>query len=249
MKFAVPLALSLLTSSVMATSLDIYDASRERNIPITVDFPVQKDLCTTSNKCKVAFVSAGFKVPYLKYQLMVQNLNEMGYLTVAVDHELPNDPPLSKKGDLYQTRIENWKRGAETLDFLQSNISLRYPEYDFQNILLVGHSNGGDISAWLASENKSYISKVITLDHRRVALPKTARIQVLSIRATEYPTVASALLTEKEQSKYHSCIVEIENSKHMDLTDYGSEKVINKVRLITKGFLSGESCAKLKQQA
>ena len=61
--------------------------------------------------------------------------------------------------------------------------------------------------------------------------------------------MASALLTEKEQSKYHSCIVDIKNSKHMDLTDYGSEKVINKVRLIIKGFLSGESCTKLKQQA
>jgi len=246
MKFIVILVLSLLVSSTMANSLDIYDANRERNIPITVDLPDQNILCTINNKCKVAFVSAGYKVPHLKYQLITNNLNQMGYLTVAVDHELPNDPPLSREGDLYKTRTENWQRGAETLDFLQSNLPLRFPEYDFQNVLLVGHSNGGDISAWLASKNKSYVNKIITLDHRRVTLPKTIEIQVLSIRATEFPTVASVLLTEKEQSKYHSCIVEIENSKHMDLTDYGSKKVMTKVSLITKGFLSGESCKKLK---
>ena len=72
---------------------------------------------------------------------------------------------------------------------------------------------------------------------------------MLSIRATEYPTVDSVLLTEQEQRKYQGCIVEIENSKHMDLTDYGSKEVMEKTKLIIKGFLSGEACHALKEEA
>lgn len=249
MKYTVAFILVLISNSSMAKTMDIYDTKRERNIPITVDLPAENSICTISNKCNVAFISAGYRVPYLKYEFITQQLNKMGYLTVAVDHELPNDPPLSKKGDLYKTRIESWQRGAVTLDFLQSNLSDRFPEYDFENLLLVGHSNGGDISAWLASENKAYINKIITLDNRRVKLPKTNDINVLSIRATEYPTVDSVLLTEQEQRKYQGCIVEIENSKHMDLTDYGSKEVMEKTKLIIKGFLSGEACHALKEEA
>ena len=112
--------------------------------------------------------------------------------------------------------------------------------------MLVGHSNGGDISAWLANEGKSYVSKVVTLDNRRVTLPKTPQIQVLSIRATEYPTVESVLLTVEEQENYHGCVIEIENSKHMDLSDYGSTRVKQRVELLVKGFLLGNHCNALK---
>jgi len=249
MRYIIGFLLTCVACSSFSKTLDIYDASRDRHIPISVDFPSERINCSTSKKCNVAFISAGNRVPYLKYQFITQLLNSMNYLTVAVDHELPSDPPLSRKGDLYKTRIENWQRGATTLNFLQHELPSRFPEYDFHNLTLVGHSNGGDISAWLANEGKSYVNKVITLDNRRVTLPKTTQIQVLSIRATEYPTVESVLLTKKEQNKYHSCVIEIENSKHMDLSDYGVTLVKKKVESLVKGFLSGKDCNILKAQA
>ena len=95
-------------------------------------------------------------------------LNELGYLVVAVGHELPGDPPLSVTGNLFETRSENWTRGAATLNFLQHQLASRYPSYDFEALLLVGHSNGGDISAWLANQTQPYVNTLITLDHRRV---------------------------------------------------------------------------------
>ena len=42
-------------------------------------------------------------------------------MVVAIGHELPNDPPLSVSGNLYETRSENWSRGAVTLDFIRNN--------------------------------------------------------------------------------------------------------------------------------
>lgn len=63
-------------------------------------------------------------------------------------------------------------RGAATLDFLQQALHARFERFD--HLLLVGHSNGGDISAWLGNESKTYILGIITLDHRCVPLPSAS---------------------------------------------------------------------------
>ncbi|MBY5943683.1 alpha/beta hydrolase [Photobacterium rosenbergii] len=232
---------------VHANSMVIWDSARERSIPIEIEHAVGESICSLQKPCNVAFVSAGNKVPFTQYQFLTKKLNRLGYMTVAVDHELPNDPPLSKNGDLYQTRIENWQRGADTLDFLQQQLAGRYPTYDFNKLTLVGHSNGGDISAWLANSGKGYVYQIITLDHKRVALPRTEKIKVLSVRATEYPTKQGVLPTELEQKKYGSCILEIPNSKHMDLSDYGSAAVMSEAKHIMTGFINGLPCDSLRR--
>ena len=90
---------------------------------------------------------AGYGVPYTKYTFISQQLNQLGYLVVAVGHELPNDPLLSISGNLYEARSENWRRDAQTLSALKNTLSKRFNNYDFEHLLLIGHSNGGDISA------------------------------------------------------------------------------------------------------
>lgn len=242
------LFLGLLISSFSsnAETIIVQDSVRGRSIPISIQFPESRDNCHLDNQCNVAFISAGNKVPYMKYQFITQELNKDGYMTVAVNHELPNDPPLSITGDLYQTRIENWQRGADTLNFLQHELSHRFPSYSFESLTLIGHSNGGDISAWLGE--KSYVYQLITLDSKRVALPKSNKIRVLSIGASEYPTKAGIMPTNSEQKKYGSCVVKIPNSKHMDLTDYGSEEVKDKANKVISGFLRKEACDDLNKK-
>ncbi|MFP2768145.1 alpha/beta hydrolase [Oceanisphaera sp. KMM 10153] len=246
MKFIAGFFILLLSFSSLAQTLIIHDAERERNIPISVSLPTEARACTLARKCKVAFLSAGNRVPYEQYRFISERLNSLGYLTIAVDHELPQDPPLSRAGDLYQTRIENWQRGAVTLAFLQQQLPDRFTEYDFNQLLLVGHSNGGDISAWLANEGKDYIVNLITLDHRRVSLPKSDAVRVLSIRATEYPTAQAVLLTDAEQREYNGCVVAITDSKHMDLSDYGTAWVKQTVAEVIEGFLSQQSCVAIR---
>ncbi|WP_050918176.1 hypothetical protein, partial [Vibrio campbellii] len=162
MKRILSLSLSVLSFIANAESLVVYDSSRDRSIPLEIGLPLYLTACSVEKQCNVAFISAGNRVPFQKYKFLSDALNELGYMTIAVDHELPNDPPLSKTGDLYQTRIENWSRGSQTLDFLQEELALRFASYNFNSLTLVGHSNGGDISTWLSNENKSYISQLIT---------------------------------------------------------------------------------------
>lgn len=246
MKYLIGVCLGALSLSATAQSMVIVDSTRDRSIPIEVVLPQNSDRCTTTEQCNVAFISAGNRVPFTKYSFVGEMLNDRGYMTIYVDHELPSDPPLSKTGDLYKTRIENWTRGAQTLNVLQHELASRFPAYDFNKLTLVGHSNGGDISTWLSNENKNYVSQLITLDHKRVTLPKSESIRVLSIRATEYPTKEGVLPTESEQKQYGSCVVEIPDSKHMDLSDYGSNLAKQSTNDIMIGFLDGLACEELK---
>ena len=223
----------------------IYDETRDRNIPIEITAPQTATSCTKVSKCPVALLSAGYGVSHLKYTFLAQQLNELGYLVVAIGHELPNDPPLSTSGNLFETRSENWRRGAQTLEVVKSMLSKRLAHYDFDNLLLIGHSNGGDISAWLANENKPYVKSLITLDHRRVPLPRNTELKVLSIRASDFPADQGVLPLASEQS--NTCIVKIPDSRHNDISDDGPDWLKDKINLLVRDYLLAQSCSALKK--
>ncbi|RUO65414.1 hypothetical protein SAMN06297229_1183 [Pseudidiomarina planktonica] len=206
-------------SSLAGTT--IYDESRNRHIPIEVSYPSSQGQCSVDKKCPVALLSAGYGVSHTKYNFLSEQLNQLGYMVVAVRHELETDPPLSVSGDLYESRSENWIRGAETLDFVKHNLEALHNNYTFDDLLLIGHSNGGDISSWLANEGKDYIAAVITLDHRRVPLPRNKDISVLSIRGSDYPADKGVLPSSEETEQYNICVTEIPESRHNDMTDFG----------------------------
>ncbi|GAL03128.1 Bll5160 protein [Photobacterium aphoticum] len=232
-------ALLLASSFASAEYIELHDKKRNRIIPVTFNVP-DNETCSVDEPCPVAIFSAGNKVPYERYSFLTDKFREMGYMTLSVNHELPSDPPLSKTGDLYLNRIENWERGAETLDFVINEMPKAYGRgYDFDNVVLVGHSNGGDISTWAANSGKEYISTLITLDHKRVSLPRTKSIHVLSINSPEYPTKEGVLYNSDEQKQYGSEVHLIEGSKHMDFSDFGTEEVHKKTNQIIEQFLQG----------
>jgi hypothetical protein len=236
------LALSLLWAVAVQAQV-IYDKARDRAIPLEIAYPIEQESCTVTRKCKVAFLSAGYGVSPTKYSFLVTQLNALGYMVVTIAHELPHDPPLSVTGNLYATRSENWARGADTLHFIKRQLQSRYPNYDFNALLLVGHSNGGDISAWLAHQKKPYITFIITLDHRRVPLPRTKKIGILSIRASDFVADDGVLPTDAESAMYSSCVVTIPQSKHNDMSDDGPAWLKAEIVALVKKYLTEQSCA------
>lgn len=224
---------------------NIYDEARDRTIPVEITFPADIELCSTNLKCPVAFLSAGYGVSHTKYAFLSKQFNQLGYLVIAIGHELPSDPALSVSGNLYETRSENWRRGAKTLDFLKGSLSKRFIEYNFEKLTLIGHSNGGDISAWLGNESKSYIQKIITLDHRRVPLPRNSDYQILSIRASDFPADKGVLPTETEQEKYGICIINIPKAKHNDISDFGPMWLKERINVLINNHLNELSCSEL----
>ncbi|MCY9846068.1 alpha/beta hydrolase [Vibrio caribbeanicus] len=245
MNYLQGLLLLIASLASISNAETIYDESRDRKIPIEITLPQTAKSCNKESKCPIALLSAGYGVSHLKYEFLANQLNELGYLVVAIGHELPNDPPLSTSGNLFETRSENWRRGAQTLDFIRSILSKRLVNYDFENLLLVGHSNGGDISSWLGNENKPYVKSLITLDHRRVPLPRNTNIKILSIRASDFPADKGVLPSDSEQS--NTCVVKIPDSRHNDISDYGPEWLKDKINLLVRNYITEQPCSALKK--
>ena len=246
-KLALLTLLITLSPSIIAKQpvSTIYDQERERSIPFSLNLPNKKSNCTAKNQCPVAIINAGYGISHDKYQFISEQFNQLGYLTIAVGHELPTDPPLSVSGNLYETRSENWQRGANTLKFIRKYFSDSLPNYDFDNLTLIGHSNGGDISAWLANEKVDYINTMITLDHRRVPLPRNKEIKVFSIRASDFPADTGVLYTEEESKELPVCVTTIENAKHNDIHDDGPKWLKGKINLLITQFINQQDCKKV----
>lgn len=220
----------------------ILDEKRQRHIPVEVHLPTDHASCSKVTLCPVAFLSAGYGIAHTHYQFLVDAFRASSHLVVAVGHELPQDPPLSVSGNLFETRAENWKRGANTIAFLQESLQVRYPQYDFKKLVLAGHSNGGDISSWLANNQPERVKQVITLDHRRVPLPRHLDIEVLSIRAGDYPADSGVLPSDQELRKYPICIEYLPNARHNDMSDFGPEALRSEIAELTTEFLTSQRC-------
>lgn len=218
----------------------VKDSERQRNIPIQVSFPKDASLCTAESQCSVAFLSSGYGVAYDNYSFISDTLNDAGYLVVAIQHELPGDPALAVTGHLFTERSENWKRGAKSLQFIRSQLQPEFSEFNFNKLTLVGHSNGGDIASWLINEGVDFVETLITLDHRRVPLPRAGVASVFSIRGSDFPADNGVLYTEQEKMLLNACIVQIANSKHNDMTDFGPDWLKTSISYILLAFLSGQ---------
>lgn len=225
-----------------ASTEEVKDKSRNRAIPLEISFPSNGTNCTVESKCPVAFLNAGYGIAHTKYTFLTELLAELGYMVVAIRHELPEDPALSVEGNLFESRSENWIRGARTLNFLKYELESRYPNYAFNDLLLVGHSNGGDISAWLGNEEKSYVKSIITLDHRRVPLPRTKDISILSIRGSDFPADEGVLPTARENTDSDICVIKIPESKHNDMSDDGPEWLKEKISGLVKNYVNNVTC-------
>lgn len=217
------IAIALYSITLSAKSTYVFDQARDRKIPVEIYEPEYQRDCGAQSKCPVAILSAGYGVSHKKYEFIASVYARQGYLVLAVRHELPGDPPLSTYGDLYKTRIENWQRGAETLRVVVSSMEQRYQGYNFKRLTLIGHSNGGDISAWLATQDSSMVDTLITLDHRRVPIPKAKGLRVLSLRAGDLPADEGVIPTPDEQTSLGICIVKFPKALHNNMTDYGPE--------------------------
>jgi hypothetical protein len=228
-----------LTLPITAFSEEVilYDKDRGRHIPIEVNLPQNTEHCSKRQKCPLAFISSGYGVKHNDYAFITQVLNKLGYLVVSIQHELENDPPLSRTSPFIKTRYENWQRGAVTLSFVRDALSSQLDTYDFDKLTLVGHSNGGDISALFSNQHDAMVETLITLDHRRFPLPRSRTINVLTIRASDFPADDGVLLTSEELAEFGDREVKIEKARHNDMTDYGPEWLKQKVVSVIHDYL------------
>ena len=218
----------------------IFDQTRDRDIPVSINVASNSSTCSEHNKCPVAFINPGYGIAHTDYQFAADIFTSKGYLTIAVAHELQGDPALNRTPPYMATRLENWHRGVMTLKFLANGLSSRYPSYDFSHLTLFGHSNGGDISALYVALYPNEVESIITLDHRRMLLPRNKNIRVLTLRGSDYPADENVLLTDKELAIYPVTQTLIAESRHNDMYDGGPKWLVNRMSKEMSLFLNSK---------
>lgn len=146
-------------------SLILFDTIRQRQIPVRL----YRATATSgkAEKPKLAIISHGYGGYNTDYSFIANTLAARGYMVASIQHELPGDEPIAMTGNLRETRRSNWERGVANIRFVAQTMLRSYPTLTTGQLLLVGHSNGGDMSMLFAQMYPQQVASVISLDNRR----------------------------------------------------------------------------------
>ena len=230
-------------------TLNLFDASRQR--PISVDLAVRRDYETKADngfwKLPVAIISNGNTVKNTEYSFLANALAARGYLVASIQQDLPSDPPLMTKVGLpYVGRREVYMRCEANILFVLGELQKRQPNADYDHLTLVGHSNGGDVSMYVAKQHPELVSKVITLDNLRVPFVLSDRLKILSFRSKDpnFRTDPGVLPTPTQTSADGIGIVNT-GALHTQLSDRGPDSVKEKIQATLDKFLSDSAASDL----
>ncbi len=114
------------------------------------------------SKPKLAIISHGYGGRNTDYSFIADNLVAHGYLVASIQHQLPSDAPLPTTGTVYEARKPSWASGVRNILFVVEELRKSKPDLDFDDLLLIGHSHGGDTSMLFAHEHPTLVSMIIS---------------------------------------------------------------------------------------
>jgi Chlorophyllase enzyme len=230
-------------------TLSLFDATRQR--PISVDVAVRRDYEMKANnglwKLPVAIISNGNTVRNTEYSFLANVLAARGYLVASIQQDLPSDPPLmTKVGQPYVGRHAVYLRCEANILFVLGELQKLQPHADYDHLTLVGHSNGGDVSMYVAKQHPELVSKVITLDNLRVPFVLSDRMKILSFRSKD-PNFKTdpGVLPPPDKAKSGGIDIVDTGALHTDLSDRGPQSVKEKIQTTLDRFLKDSDSSDL----
>ncbi|CAD0002640.1 alpha/beta hydrolase family protein [Flavobacterium salmonis] len=224
--------------AVRLDSLNMFDSQRNRKIPIAFFLPKTD---TKINNQQIVIFSHGYYQnkahSNLKYSYLTHFLASKGYFVVSIQHELPTDSLIPSSGIPQVVRRPFWESGAKNILFVINELKKTNPELDFKHITLIGHSNGGDMTALFSQEHPNIVSKIITLDNRRMALPRTNKPKIYSLRSSDQPADEGVLPTIEEQKKFAIKIIKLSNTIHNNMDNRANEEQREEINNYVLAFL------------
>lgn len=223
-------------------TLTWYDFSRNRKIPVAI---YKSNSLHQSSKLPVVIFSHGYGqndgIAYLNYTYLTKFLAEKGFFVVSVQHELATDSLIPSTGIPQIVRRPFWERGVDNIHFVIEQLKLQFPRLDFKKLSLIGHSNGGDITALFPERYPKLIHKIITLDNRRMPLPRTKSPKICTLRSSDQPADKGVLPDEFEQKKWSIQVVKLPNTPHNDMDNHANERQRNEIQTYVLQFLKNKS--------
>ena len=201
-------------TAVTPQRLELFDATIARRIPLAL-YPPATGSC--SGHCPVAIFGTGYQMTASDYTFIGETLSAAGYLTLVIQYDLQEDAPMPYTGNIRSDRNPYWQRGANSLQFALSQLPASFSDYAWAAPIIMGHSQGGDIAALFAAAHPDQISALVTLDNRRVPLPRNASYPLLSLRSADQPADPGVLPAEPDAA----CILKLPEISHNDMADSG----------------------------
>ncbi|MEW6642807.1 MAG: alpha/beta hydrolase [Pseudomonadota bacterium] len=226
-------------------TVELFDATRDR--VIAVDIAVRRDsemrAMAGMKTLPVAFVNHGNTVKNTEYSFLANVLAMRGYLVLSVQHDLMTDAPLvTKVGQLYVGRLPVYERGVANIMFTIGEMKKRIAYADYDKLMMVGHSNGGDISMFFAKEHPDMIKRVVTLDNLRVPFLTEAKFKILSFRSKDPNFVPDpGVVPDDEECARTGIEVVKTGAQHTDMSDRGPDAVKEKIQEALDRFLDEDS--------
>jgi hypothetical protein len=230
-------------------TLNLFDATRQR--PVTVDIAVRRDYGTKANlglwKLPLAIISNGNTVKATEYSFLANVLAARGYLVASIQQDLPTDPPLMTKiGQPYVGRRGIYIRCEANILFVLGELKKRQENAAYDHITLVGHSNGGDVSMYVAHQHPELVSRVITLDNLRVPFVLSDHLRILSFRSKDPNFVTDpGVLPTPEQARLRGIDIVNTGAQHTELSDRGPDSVKEKIQAALDQFLRNSASSDL----
>jgi len=221
--------------ALRADTSRVVDAARHRAIPL-VTYTLAS--AAPKTKFKVALLNHGYGSVNTAYSFVAKNLVAHGYYVVSIQQDLPTDAPMPTTGIPAVVRRPYWERGVQNMQFVLQELKRTQPALDYRHLLLMGHSNGGDMAALFAQKYPEQVDRLVSFDNRRMPLPRARRPRVLSLRSSDQPADAGVLPSSAEQAKFGMTIVQLPTTSHNDMWDGATAAQQQEMNKLISNFLA-----------
>ncbi|WP_316393743.1 alpha/beta fold hydrolase [Bradyrhizobium sp. 33ap4] len=235
--------------AIRHTTLTFHDVLRDDR-DVTVEVAVRRDrqmqAMAEMIELPVAILSHGNTVKNTEYSFLTNLFASRGYLVVSIQHDLDTDAPMvTKVGEEYVGRRMQYNRGVFNIMYAIDELKKLYPNANYRQLTLIGHSNGGDISMFFAKQHPDLVKKVVTLDNLRVPFITDGKIKILSFRSRDpvFKADPGVVPDDETCARFGIKVVRTE-FQHNDLSDRGPDSAKSSIQAGVERFLdedAGES--------
>lgn len=192
----------------------LLDPARSRPVPILL-----YGMTPDGRRKPLAIISHGYGGHNGAYSFLANDLVARGYLVASIEHlERPGDPPMVNDGNLAVLRRPVWQVGADSIGFVINEMARKGLTDPSGGALVIGHSNGGDMTMLFATEHPDHVRVVLSFDNRRMRLPRVRKPKVCSLRSSDQFSDAGVLPSPAEQAALDMSIIAVP-VKHNDMWD------------------------------
>ncbi|MCP1849945.1 MULTISPECIES: alpha/beta hydrolase [unclassified Bradyrhizobium] len=232
--------------AIRHTTLTFHDVLRDDR-DVTVEVAVRRDrqmqAMAEMIELPVAILSHGNTVKNTEYSFLTNLFASRGYLVISIQHDLDTDEPMvTKVGEEYVGRRMQYNRGVFNIMYAIDELKKLYPNANYRQLTLIGHSNGGDISMFFAKQHPDLVKKVVTLDNLRVPFITDGRIKILSFRSRDPVFKADPGVVPDDETCARLGIKVVRTEfQHNDLSDRGPDSARSSIQAGVEQFLDEDA--------